>query len=45
MYGLIEDEITVVEKSVWGEKFDEMYGKLPSKEDALKVAGGLKNEQ
>ena len=43
LYGLTEDEIKVVEKSVWGEKFEEMYSKLPSKEDALKLAGGLKN--
>jgi len=43
LYGLTEDEIKVVEKSVWGDKFEEMYSKLPSKEDALKLAGGLKN--
>lgn len=45
LYGLTEDEIKVVEKSVWGEKFEEKYSKLPSKEDALKLAGGLKNGQ
>ena len=45
LYGLTEDEIKVVEKSVWGEKFEEKYSKLPSKEDALKLAGGLKNER
>lgn len=44
LYGLTEDEIKVVEKSVWGEKFDEMYGKLPSKEEALKLARRFKNE-
>jgi hypothetical protein len=38
LYGLNEDEIKVVEKSVWGEKFDEMYSKLPSRGDALKLA-------
>ena len=32
LYGFTEDEIKVVEKSVWGEKFEEMYSKLPSKE-------------
>jgi len=38
LYGLTEDEIKVVENSVWGEKFDEMYSKLPSKDGALKLA-------
>ena len=38
LYGLTDDEVMVVEKSVWGEKFEEMYSKLPSKEDALKLA-------
>ena len=42
LYGLTEEEIQVVEKSVWGEKFDEMYKKLPSKEDALKLAEEVK---
>jgi len=37
LYGLTEEEIQVVEKSVWGDKFEEMYSKLPSKENALKV--------
>lgn len=37
LYGLTEDEIKVVEKSIWGKKFDEMYGKLPSKDKALKL--------
>jgi len=45
LYGLTEDEIKVVERSVWGKKFEEMYSKLPSKEDALKLAWRLKNEQ
>jgi|GEM_PF-3645958 len=35
LYGLIEEEIKVVEESVWGDKFEEMYGKLPLKEEAL----------
>jgi hypothetical protein len=38
LYGLTEEEIQVVEKSVWGDKFEEMYSKLPSKENALKLA-------
>ncbi len=42
LYGLTEEEIKVVEKSVWGEKFEEMYAKLPSKEDALKLAEEVK---
>ncbi|MEO0302133.1 MAG: TaqI-like C-terminal specificity domain-containing protein, partial [candidate division WOR-3 bacterium] len=42
LYGLTEEEIQVVEKSVWGEKFEEMYKKLPSKEDALKLAEEVK---
>ncbi|MCM8807774.1 MAG: N-6 DNA methylase [candidate division WOR-3 bacterium] len=42
LYGLTEEEIQIVEKSVWGEKFDEMYKKLPSKEDALKLAEEVK---
>ncbi len=47
LYGLTEDEIKVVEKSVWGERFEEMYSKLLSKEDALELArnyGGIKND-
>jgi len=38
LYGLTEEEIQVVEKSVWGDKFEKMYSKLPSKENALKLA-------
>ena len=44
LYGLIEDEIKVVEKSVWEEKFEEMYGKLPSRDSALRLAEEVKNE-
>ncbi len=36
LYGLTEDEIQVVEK------FEEMYSKLPSKEEALKFAEEVK---
>jgi len=43
LYGLTEDEIKVVEKSVWGEKFEEMYSKLPSREAALKLSEVYKN--
>jgi type I restriction-modification system DNA methylase subunit len=43
LYGLTEEEIQVVEKSVWGDKFEEMYSKLPSRENALKLAGECKN--
>lgn len=43
LYSLTEDEIQVVEKSVWGEKFEEMYSKLPLKESALKLAGRREN--
>jgi len=38
LYGLTEEEIQVVEKSVWGEKFEEMYKKLPNKESALTLS-------
>ena len=41
MYGLTEEEVGVVEQSVWGDKFEEMYSMLPSKESAL---GGLSQE-
>ncbi|MCD6254888.1 MAG: hypothetical protein J7J44_01270 [Deltaproteobacteria bacterium] len=44
MYGFTEDEIKVVEKSVWGEKFEGMYGKLPSRDSALRLAEEAKNE-
>lgn len=46
LYGLTEDEITVVEQSVWGDRFEEMYGKLPVKDIALKLSesyGGRRN--
>ena len=43
LYGLTEEEIQVVEKSVWGDKFEEMYSKLPSREAALKLAEEYKN--
>ena len=36
---VIYDEIKVVEKSVWGEKSEGMYSKLPLKEEALKLSG------
>jgi hypothetical protein len=42
LYGLTEEEIQVIEKSVWGDKFEEMYSKLPSKENALKLIEVLK---
>jgi hypothetical protein len=32
-----------VEKSVWADKFKEVYSKLPSRENALKNAGECKN--
>jgi len=44
LYGLTEDEIKVVERSLWGEKFEQMYGKLPSKDSALRLAEEAKNE-
>ena len=44
LYGLTEDEVKVVEKSVWGDKFEEMYGKLPSRDSALKLAGEVKED-
>ena len=43
LYGFTEDEIKVVEKSVWGDKFEEMYSKLPSRESTLKVSEVYKN--
>jgi len=43
LYGLTEEEIQVVEKSVWGEKFEKLYKKLPSKEDALKLSELVKD--
>jgi len=39
---LTEDEMKVIEKSVWGEKFEEMYGKLPSRDSALRLAEEVK---
>jgi len=44
LYGLTEDETKVVEKSVWGEKFEEMYGKLPSRDSALRFADEVKED-
>jgi len=44
LYDLTDEEIQVVEKYVWGEKFEEMYLKLPTREDALKLAEKYKNE-
>ena len=38
MYELAENEIKVVEKSVWGDKFEEMYEKLASRNEALRLA-------
>ncbi len=40
LYGLTEDEIRVVEKTAWGEKFEEMYGKLPTRDSALRFVKG-----
>jgi len=42
LYGLTEDEIKIVEKSVWEDKFEEMYEKLPSRNSALKLADEVK---
>jgi len=42
LYGLTEDEIKVVEKSVWGGKFEEVYRKLPSRDSALRLADEVK---
>jgi len=38
LYGLAENEIKVVEKSVWGDKFEEMYEKLASRDETLRLA-------
>ncbi|MCL0089895.1 N-6 DNA methylase [Dehalococcoidia bacterium] len=45
LYGLTEEERKVVEKSVWGDRFEERYKKLPSRESVLKLAEEIKNEQ
>jgi len=42
LYGLTEDEVKVVERSVWSDKFDEMYGKLSSRDSALRLAEEVK---
>jgi len=34
----------LLKKSVWGEKFEEMYGKLPSRDSALRLVEEVKNE-
>ncbi|MCL0048135.1 hypothetical protein M1N20_01620 [Dehalococcoidia bacterium] len=39
LYGLTEEEIKVVEKSVFGEKFEEMYEKLPKRVEELRELG------
>jgi len=44
LYGLTEEEIQVVEKCVWGDKFAEEYSKLPLREEALKLSSEIKNE-
>jgi len=38
LYGLTEDEVKVVEQSVWGDKFERMYSMLPAKERALELS-------
>lgn len=38
LYGLTEEEVGVVEQSVWGDKLEEMYSMLPAKESALELA-------
>jgi len=35
-------DIKVVEKSVWGDKIDEMYSKLPTRAGALKLSDVVK---
>ena len=42
LYGLTEDEIKVVESSVWGDHFDYMYQKLPVKSETLQLADEVK---
>jgi len=44
LYGLVEEEIKVVKKSVWGDKFGEMYLKLPSKDMALELSKNNRRE-
>ncbi len=36
---LLGVKVDLVEKSVWGEKFEGMYSKLPLKEEALRLPG------
>jgi len=43
LYGLTGEEIKVVERSLRGERFNEMYEKFPTKEDALELPGGIKD--
>jgi len=38
LYELTEDEIKTVKQSVWREKFEEMYGKLPGRDKAINIA-------
>lgn len=37
-YGLTEDEIKTIERSVWGDKFEERYEELPDKNEALNLS-------
>jgi len=43
LYGLTEEEVKVVEKSVWGDKFNDMYSKLPPGDVAVKLSEEVKN--
>lgn len=45
LYGLTEEEIKVVEKSVWGDKFEEMYRKLPAKDIAMKLSESYRGKE
>jgi len=38
LYELTEEEIKIVEKSVWGNEFEEIYDKLPNRNTALSLS-------
>ena len=42
LYGLTEDDIMIMEKSAKEENFEEIYSKLPSKDEAIKLTEGVK---
>ena len=45
LYGLTEEEIKIIVQSIWGEKYEQIYGELEDKDEALRLSHSYDQER